>query len=714
MKPLRIYLKNFMNHNLSEIDCTGFNSFLIIGKNNKNDRISNGVGKTTIFRAIEYALFNQSHAQTLDKIVKDGKKKAVVEFDFELKGIQYRIYRHRTSTGSSDVRLYQKNIANEWESVSQRTPSATDDKIKDLIKITHKAFTYSVLFRQADLTGISSVDDPKKRKEILKEPLNLVQYSKLEEIAVKKFRPIKKDIERIENSILMLGNPNEDINKSIAELSQCDDSIQQNTNEINNNQNTISLLQKNIEEIKISLNYEDIDIHNKINTQENKIKLLNKSIKQYNDEFKNIINKISSIDLKVISSKELIEEKEKQLFEINNIEVRDITDVENDIKKFTVYESKGSSIIAEIKTEIRMIQRTLPESDQCPACSQSITKGYRKQVEEDIRNSLAKKQEELKSNEQKLLVCSKKLSEFQKESSIARKKLSDFSKIENELSLLKKDITSSDDSLTSLNISKTKVQSSIQDDESNLKQSIDLFEQLKEIASKSNLSNLNNKIFSLNKEIELLTKSINSFQSIISNLMMNKGSLQEKISKRKDDNLKIESFNNQLKDLRTESKIYQMVVDSFSYKGIPTFIIKTILTDLQNEVNIALKQIRPELDIQIDHELNIEYRRNGSLRDYSQLSYGQHVYIALAFKRGLSRVIQKRIGVDINILEFDEVDSNLDEAGVDAFAEAITKWQKDFTIFVISHKKEIKDKFNHAILVEEGDNGSEAKLVSTW
>ena len=161
MRPLRIYLKNFMNHSLTEIDIN-FQSVLIVGRSNKNDRISNGVGKTTLFRAIEYVLFNQSHATVLDKIVRDGKRKAVVEFDFELDGEIYRIYRHRCDTGSSDVRLYKKNASSNWDSISGRTPSCTDALIHNLIKISHKAFTYSVLFRQADLTGITSVTDPKK------------------------------------------------------------------------------------------------------------------------------------------------------------------------------------------------------------------------------------------------------------------------------------------------------------------------------------------------------------------------------------------------------------------------------------------------------------------------------------------------------------------------------------------------------------------------
>jgi DNA repair exonuclease SbcCD ATPase subunit len=96
------------------------------------------------------------------------------------------------------------------------------------------------------------------------------------------------------------------------------------------------------------------------------------------------------------------------------------------------------------------------------------------------------------------------------------------------------------------------------------------------------------------------------------------------------------------------------------------------------------------------------------------LSYGQQVYLALAFKRGVSKVIQKRMGVDLKLLQFDEVDASLDESGVEAFSDAIKKWQKDHFIFVITHNKFLKDKFNTIICVEESGLGSTCKIVESW
>ena len=209
MRPLRIYIKNFMGNRESDIDCTKFKSTLIVGKSKHDDNISNGVGKTTLLKAIEYVLFNEAYKLNLDKVVKSGQNKCIVELDFKIDGEIYRVYRHRTLKGSADLRLYKK-IADNWESISGQTPTETEKTLNKILKITHKAFENSVLFRQDQITGLSTVD-PKCRRELLKDPMNLSRWTKLEDITKKRITPLRKFVGQLETSIKMLGNPEQDI-----------------------------------------------------------------------------------------------------------------------------------------------------------------------------------------------------------------------------------------------------------------------------------------------------------------------------------------------------------------------------------------------------------------------------------------------------------------------------------------------------------------------
>lgn len=702
-----------MNHRLTEIDCTNFQSVLILGKNQKNERISNGVGKTTIFRAIEYALFNQSHATVLDKVVRDSKKKAVVELDFDLNGEIYRIYRQRTSTGSPDVRLYKK-VGDEFVSISGRTPSATDILIRDLIKISHKAFTYSVLFRQADLTGISSVTDAKKRKEILKEPLNLATYTKLEEMAIDQRRPIKRKIDNLEGSIQVIGNPDDDISRAEKDLKEAQEQIQNHQQLIDTANKSINQKRQVVDDLKVSLGQSDIDIHKKVSDQENNIKKLKENAKSNDKRLWGLADLIATKESAIKNVEKVGQEAMANLEKLTSEKGQDVQELQSLYDKVCEDEVKGSELIASAKTHIKIHQKSLPDSDECPTCHQDITPEYRLHMEEEVQAKLQKLKEDLEFYEDALVKCRRKKLKIDELLKSERERVNKIERCESSIETLGKEQRSLREELERLYTDQKDTTVKLKDDERQINETIEHLNTLKEAASKSNAPAINQRIFSLNQEISKLQDEIIENNQRISSFSSVHGGLQERIKTRQKDKDKLVELSNELTKAKRELKISQMVVDAFSSHGIPNFIIQTVLNDLQFETNLALKELRPELEVSIDSELNIEYRRNGVLRDYDQLSHGQHVYIALAFKRGLSQVISRRLGLSINTLFFDEVDSHLDEAGVDAFADAIKKWQKNFTIFVITHNNDLKDKFSHAVMVEEGDDGAEGKLVNSW
>ena len=175
MKPLRLYMENFMNHKKSEIDFSLFNAALIVGKNKDNARESNGIGKTSIFSAIEYALFGEVPTSVLEKIIRNGTEKCLVEFAFETELGKFKITRGRSRKGRSELRLHEW-VNNDWQAISERGMPETNKKINELVKISHKAFSHSIKFGQNDLSGLASVDKPEKRKAILKEPLQLSDF----------------------------------------------------------------------------------------------------------------------------------------------------------------------------------------------------------------------------------------------------------------------------------------------------------------------------------------------------------------------------------------------------------------------------------------------------------------------------------------------------------------------------------------------------------
>lgn len=711
MRPIRLYLKNFRNYKEAQLNFDGLNSILILGRNKDNDRVSNGVGKTTIFNGIEYVLFNELMNGTLNQVIKDGEKKAIVEYEFEISSGIYKVYRHRTAS-SADLRIYKKE-GDEWEAISKRTPSETEEELKNIIKISHKAFVYSVLFRQADLAGISDEANSKSRIKILKEPLNLSKYTKLEKIAGEKIKPIKAEIDRLENSLLMLGNPQEDIIKTEQELEENKVVTIQTSAVLDLNLSKILQKESSISDLKASLGKEDTDIHDKIAIKEKEINDLknanvkeNRKLDKENEQISELKSKISSLNANYLSY------LDRALVLENKIEPED--SVKKDLDKVRTDETKGMDLVAGLKAEINHIKISVPDESICPLCAQSITDDYRHHFEEEAKAKFDAKNKDLEFYQEALKKCRAKKQKLET-------KLNEIRILNQEIKTLKQNIENCENNIKTnkeylerTEIRIKDIQKTISDNNSTLGNFLTLLVSLQETARESNASELNNKIFTINNEIKDLKNIVEQTRKELANLSSKEGALKERIKLKEEDKIKIVNFKDELKKANKKYQAYNKGLFAFSYKGIPTYKIRNILSELQFETNKVLKQLRPELEVQLDAELNIEYRRNGNVRDYSQLSYGQKVYIALAFKRSLSRVIQNRLGINLNMVLFDEIDSNLDDAGRDAFKDAVNKWKADSLIFTITHNKELKDNFTHAILVEEDDKGSTANIVNAW
>src|SRR5574338_1304776 len=114
MRPSRLYVKDFMCYDDAYIDFNQFSAALIVGRSETNDTESNGVGKTTIFRSMEYALFNYADV-TLENIIRDDADKCNIVFDFVEGNQEYRITRTRTRKGSNDLTLLKRTAVDGTE-----------------------------------------------------------------------------------------------------------------------------------------------------------------------------------------------------------------------------------------------------------------------------------------------------------------------------------------------------------------------------------------------------------------------------------------------------------------------------------------------------------------------------------------------------------------------------------------------------------------------
>ena len=336
MKPIKLFIENFMCYERSEIDFTSFNSAVIIGKVDGNDLRSNGVGKTTIFKAIEYVLFNYSSAN-LEKVIREDSTGCRIIFDFAIENKVYRIIRSRNKKSSiSDLSLYERNSVESinahvwdtdsslWENKTGRRSQDTEKDIYNLIKLNYKSFISTVHFAQNDMSGLTT-STPEKRKQILKEALQLSIYSKLEKLSKDKYNILVKDYDKNKAIIESLGNCEDDISTIENNLILLNKDIDLNNENLLNNK-------KQLDECIFEFN----KINSELSSFKSKKDSVNQTINSLQSIIDNLNNSIESLSAKknkvAFQSKEIVSELKKLKTQKQDLHIEENISIE-ELKK---------------------------------------------------------------------------------------------------------------------------------------------------------------------------------------------------------------------------------------------------------------------------------------------------------------------------------------------------------------------------------------------
>jgi DNA repair exonuclease SbcCD ATPase subunit len=742
MKPSKLYIEDFICYECAFIDFTEFSAALIVGRKENNDTLSNGVGKTTIFKAIEYVLFNQSDSP-LERLIRDDTNACQVVLDFFIGDQEYRLARSRTKKGSTDLTLLERNtvpgtveevyhsVKNGWESPwlgkkltekfwKDKSGSRAGDTEKDLaklIKINHKSFLSTALFPQNDMAGLPTAT-PEKRKGILKDALNLLVYTKLEKIAKDKSSILTKDVDKTQILIDALGDPDKDLSDLNAQMIITEQSlviknaelIQVNAEQevFNNKINDLKNIHTNLESKFASLlSQEKIFI-----SEKNKLET---SVKEYQSKRANVSKSARELVLEIKDLKEL----QSKLIEIDYSQVDILGEEITKIKDQIAHHNVNIKNCIEKNEELKI---PMPNDATCKHCRQPMTDKHRKECKEQIAKDMMAFQESVKQSKAAINISSAEIIKHQQTINSINLSKQQLEGINTKISAKNKEVQDKKilhdeysallDKFTNELANKIKELELIQIElnNSSLEEAKVIEQQI--IEEKAKITTLQPILLQLNKEI-------NHYNS-------NKAVIQHTMGQKDKDKIKKEVLKKTLLDLEEKFNMYPLVIQAFSSTGIPNLIIQNVLDDLQIEANILLSQLKPGLQLSFFIEktkgdgsqadtLDINYHINGKDRYYEQLSGAMKLAVSFSLKLGLSFLLQKMIGTDIKFLLLDEIDQALDKASVDAFADIVKFFQKEFNILIITHNDRLKDKFSHAILVEQDINMvSKARVVSSW
>jgi len=221
----------------------------------------------------------------------------------------------------------------------------------------------------------------------------------------------------------------------------------------------------------------------------------------------------------------------------------------------------------------------------------------------------------------------------------------------------------------------------------------------------------------LSKEITNLTHGIsqnntriNSNQRQIRDLEHEIQTITENLANRNSEHEKLDEFKSNLQSTFNElsDKKQDIVHNDFAYSllkddGVKTKIIRKYLPFINQQVNRYLQMMDFYINFHLDEEFK-ETVKSPIHEDfsYSSFSEGEKMRIDLALLFTWREVARVKNSVNTNLLIMDEVfDSSLDGFGTDEFLKIIRYVIKDANIFVISHKQDMRDKFESVIMFDK-------------
>jgi len=221
------------------------------------------------------------------------------------------------------------------------------------------------------------------------------------------------------------------------------------------------------------------------------------------------------------------------------------------------------------------------------------------------------------------------------------------------------------------------------------------------------------KFLSLQREITNTSHEISQFNLRISNSGRRKSDLEseiqnltDSIENRSAEDEKLSEYKDKLRSVLKELEDTKNTYDYLTQgslllkdDGVKSSIIRKYLPMINTLVNDYLQRMDFYINFTLDEEFNEKIQTPVHEKfSYASFSEGEKMRIDLALLFTWREIARLKNSVVTNLLIMDEVfDSSLDGFGTEEFLKIVRFVIKDANVFIISHKNELFDKFNHSL-----------------
>ena len=621
-----IDIENFRSIERASVELENQGTVIVKGINEYEDKAtSNGSGKSSIFEAVVFALFEETSSGEKDvanRILDNGYS---ITLKFIIDNDVYKINRQCSKSGKTSVVVIKNDV-----DISARNKTDTNKLILQILGINKSIFLDSIFLSQSANTNLASLT-PTARKERL---------------------------EVLTNTDYMITTFKEQLkNKQLEYESQCV-TEQLKMNKLNGNKEA-NLKQKADIQLKISEAKQELErlkqLGNITEIEEEILKLETVEIPGYDKDIQNIDELIQSKELEIIELRKLGESnliKKDELDAQKQQKLNEWNIVDKDIQ------TKNQSI-SYIEQDNKRIDKEIDKiknSDKCPTCGRKyddandehINKAIKELENTKIEND--KQVEQIKQEIENMLIQRSRIEED------GRKQAIEITKISAEIEEHRNKVDSQEQERRSLNNKKQE----ILDNKDKCQKNINELKNKKEQILKTQTGNI--------EEFENMVNKITDDIEIIDKQLLESENLYNKY------NDYVSVIKNSIQMVTKEFRTY-LLQNSLQY-------LNKLLTQyssqlFSNETDI----IRIEED---DTKLNIKLGN----ATYESLSGGEKTRVNIALllaQKSLANIIGN---ISCNIIILDEIlgycDSQAEENVINLLTQELETLE---SIYMVSHKE---------------------------
>ena len=222
------------------------------------------------------------------------------------------------------------------------------------------------------------------------------------------------------------------------------------------------------------------------------------------------------------------------------------------------------------------------------------------------------------------------------------------------------------------------------------------------------ITNSNQKISQANFQINSIRKSIGDVEKEIKDLESGGGDKKEAYGKLETLVGEKKELSLQLSESKKDKDMLSVAAGLLKDNGIKTRIIKKYLPVMNKLINQYLQGMDFYVNFTLDE--NFEETIKSRFRDqfsYASFSEGEKARIDIALLLTWRSIAKLKNSVDTNLLILDEIfDGSLDQQGGSDLGWILRNFDDSISVFVISHKEQMNDKYDRTLNVEKVKNYS--------